>query len=101
MTEWEKRRKEFTEKYYHNDHEAMIELLELGDRIDTELTVTIERNWDKKRKLDAIMNVFRSQPARVIQWVRYSDQYCWGLIGPSDGERMVKKILDILMDEVK
>lgn len=43
MTEWKKLRKEFREKYYHADHEALMTLLEVGDRMQSQNQAALKR----------------------------------------------------------
>ncbi len=78
MSEWKRRRKEFEEKYFYNDHEALMTLLEIGDKLATrnrvcekeifrlleklgaqtfELEACAEQNYDKKNKIESIIEL--------------------------------------------
>jgi len=59
----------------------------------------LKKGTENHEKLKAIREVFYRQPSRVIQWTPYKTHYSWGLIGPSDGEKIAKEILDILLNE--
>lgn len=50
-------------------------------------------------KYDRILEVFYNQPPMVIQWTPDRKQYSWGLVLPSRAENMLKKILNILLEE--
>ncbi len=65
MSEWEKLRKEFREKYYHADHEALMNLLEVGDRINIEIEaiqeiIKIPEVWNHPDPISAIREILEA-----------------------------------------
>ena len=88
-------KRESYEEYnrYFNEAEKYIDFKE------DELEACAEKNWEKRRKLEKMMEVFYNQPSMVIQWMPDKQHYSWGLVGPSRGQNMLEELLKILTSE--